>query len=420
MPNLHRLIKSYTEKNIVVRILIGMILGIALGLSAKYTNLEFEADLVNFAKLLGDLFISSLKSVAPILVFILVANSILSNNFSNSKGLKRVLFLYLLGTFFGGLTGVVFSYIFPVTLALNVPADLNFKNPGSLIVVLQNLLFNIVDNPIHALMNANYIGILAWAIILGIMLRNSNESTKHFFTDLAKAITKIVRIIIQFAPFGIFGLICISVYSTGLNVLSSYGKIILLLVSAMLFLALIINPIIVLFYLKKNPYPLVITCLRESGITAFFTRSSAANIPVNIALAKKLNLDEELYPISIPLGATINMGGASVVIAIMSISAAFSLGIHPDFTSAILLSLVATIGACGASGVAGGSLMLIPLACSLFGIGDDIAMQVVAIGFIIGVIQDSLETAINSSTDILFTAVASYTTNATTPTNTNI
>lgn len=410
MPTLHELFKSYTEKNIVIRILIGMFLGIILALSAKYSDITFLKNFVNFSKLLGDLFITSLKSVAPILVFILVANSILSKNFSNTKGLKKVIQLYLLGTFFGGLTGVVFSYLFPITLNLNIPANINIQNPSSLIAVFQNLLFKMIDNPINALINANYIGILSWAIILGIMLRKSNQSTKHLFSDLADAITKIVKFVIQFAPFGIFGLVCISVYTTGLDVLLSYGKLILLLVFAMLFLALIINPLIVWLYTQKNPYPLVFFCLKESGITAFFTRSSAANIPVNLALSKKLNLDEELYPISIPLGANINMGGASVVIAIMSLCAAFSLGLKPDFASAVLLCLVATIGACGASGVAGGSLMLIPLACSLFGISDDIAMQVIAIGFIIGVIQDSLETAINSSTDILFTAVASYAT----------
>lgn len=410
MPTLHQLFRSYTEKNIVIRILIGLILGVILGLGAKYSDIAFLENCVNFAKLLGNLFIGALKSVAPILVFILVANSILSKNFSNTKGLKRVIWLYLLGTFFGALTGVVFCYLFPVTLNFNVATELNLQNPNSLIAVFQNLLFKMIDNPINALVNANYIGILTWSIILAIALRKSNQSTKHFFADFADAITKIVKFVIQFAPLGVFGLVCVSVYTTGLNILVSYGKLILLLVFAMLFLALIINPFIAWMYIRKNPYPLVFTCLKESGVTAFFTRSSAANIPVNLNLAKKLNLDEELYPISIPLGANINMGGASVVIAIMSLCAAFSLGIKPDFASALLLCLVATIGACGASGVAGGSLMLIPLACSLFGISDDIAMQVIAIGFIIGVIQDSLETAINSSTDILFTAIASYTT----------
>lgn len=307
--------------------------------------------------------------------------------------------------------GVAFSFLFPTTLSINDVIAADKTAPVNILVVLKDLFFKIVDNPLHAISSGNFMGILAWAVGFGIALRFCTNETKKVFVDLSEATTKIVQFIIQLAPFGIFGLVCTSVYNTGLSTLAGYLRIVIVLVVAMAFVALVINPLIVFVTLRKNPYPLVFTCLKESGLTAFFTRSSAANIPVNLNLCRKLKLDEELYSISIPLGATINMAGAAVVISIMALAAANTLGIRPDFGTALLLCVISAIGACGASGVAGGSLLLIPLACSLFNIQNDVAMQVVAIGFIIGVIQDSVETAINSSTDVVFTAVASHKTN---------
>lgn len=424
MSKFQTLIESYKDKNLVLRIIIGVIIGAAIGFLAQkfplpnpdltfseQKDLPFHISCIyvinSVAAIFGKLFVGALKAAAPILVFILIASSILTNNFNNAKGIKKVLFLYMLGTFVAAIIGVLASFIFPVALVLDVSGELTRAAPQSVVEVLENLLFKIVDNPINAIASANYIGILAWSIGFGVSLRFCTNETKSLFIDLSDAITMIVKFIIQLAPFGILGLVATSVFETGGEALLGYAKLILVLVGAMAFLALVVNPIITFIFLKKNPYPLIFTCLKESGITAFFTRSSAANIPVNLSLCKKLKLDEEIYPISIPLGATINMGGAAVVISILSLSAAHTLGIHPTFGTALLLSVVAAISACGASGVAGGSLMLIPLAASLFNISNDVAMQVVAIGFIIGVIQDSVETAINSSTDVLFTAIAS-------------
>lgn len=314
--------------------------------------------------------------------------------------------LYLIGTFLASLSAVIASFLFPTTLVLQTN-NAELLAPQSIIVVLKDLVFKMVDNPVHALSTGNYIGILTWAIGIGIALRHCAVETKKMFKDISEGITKVVKFIIRLAPFGIFGLVSTSVAQTGFEALGGYAKLLIVLVGTMLFVAFVVNALIVYFVTKKNPYPLIITCVKESAVTAFFTRSSAANIPVNMNLCKKLNLDEKLYSISIPLGATINMAGAAVTIAVLALSAVNTLNIQIGFLDALLLSVIAAIGACGASGVAGGSLMLIPLACSLFGISNDIAMQVVAVGFIIGVIQDSVETALNSSTDVLFTAIAS-------------
>ena len=406
--NFQKLVNKYMDKSLITRIVVCLILGAILGFVAQSINSEPLNGAANFAGLLGNLFVGALKAVAPILVFILILSAIVNKEFSGGgTGLKKVVILYLVGTFLASCTGVIFSFLFPTELALMGIEGANRPAPVSVLVVLKDLLFKVVDNPINAIATGNYIGIIAWAVALGVTLRYASEQTKKFFGDVSEALTKVVQFIIQLAPIGVFGLVCATVYETGLQALAGYARIVVVLVVAMVFVALVVNPIIVFVITKKNPYPLVFTCLKESGITAFFTRSSAANIPVNLNLCKKLGVNEELYPISIPLGATINMGGAAVVIAVMALAAANTLGISVDFGTALLLCVVAALGGCGASGVPGGSLLLIPLACGLFGISNDIAMQVVAIGFIIGVIQDSVETAVNSSTDVIFTAIAS-------------
>ena len=407
--NMKKMFDSYKDKSLIMRIIVGLVLGAILGVAAQGAGENaFFSSLVGFAGLLGNLFVGALKAVAPILVFILILSAIINKEFSSGgTGLKKVVVLYIVGTLLASATGVAFSFMFPTELALSGIEGADRLAPVSVLVVLKDLLFKIVDNPLNAIVTGNYIGIIAWAVGLGVSLRYAKSETKKFFGDISEALTKIVQFIIQLAPFGVFGLVATTVYETGLQALAGYARIVVVLVAAMAFVALVVNPLIVFVMTKKNPYPLVLTCLKESGITAFFTRSSAANIPVNLNLCKKLGINEELYPISIPLGATINMGGAAVVIAIMALAAANTLGITPDFGTALLLCVVGALGACGASGVPGGSLLLIPLACGLFGISNDIAMQVVAIGFIIGVIQDSVETAINSSTDVIFSAVAS-------------
>ena len=311
----------------------------------------------------------------------------------------------MIGTFLAALTAVLVSFAFPTELVLKA-AEVTQTPPSSLAEVIKTLLTNMVENPIKAIVNANYMGVLSWAAIIGVALRHSSDTTKVVINDLAEAVSNVVRWVIWFAPFGVFGLVTQTIAETGLKVLLDYGRLLVVLAGSMFFIALVVNPLIVFFKIRRNPYPLVFTCLRESGITAFFTRSSAANIPVNLNLAKKLGLHEDTYSITIPLGATINMAGAAITINIMTLAAAHTLGIHVDFGSALLLSVVATLAAAGASGVPGGSLLLIPLACSFFNIPDTIAIQVVAIGFIIGVVQDSVETALNSSTDVLFTAAA--------------
>ena len=390
---LHRLKRT----SLVTQIVIGLIAGILLAWLAPSAALT-----VGF---IGKIFVSALKAVAPILVFVLVMASIANHKHGQETHIRPILVLYLFGTFAAAVVAVVASMLFPSNLVLSTH-DVAISAPGGIHEVLQSLLLSVVDNPVSALMNANFIGILAWAIGMGIAIRHAGETTRTVLNDLSNGVTLIVRVVIRFAPLGIFGLVASTLASSGFNALLGYLHLLVVLIGCMLFVALVVNPLIVFWKLRRNPYPLVFLCLRESGITAFFTRSSAANIPVNIALSEKLGLHEDTYSVSIPLGATINMAGAAITITVLSLAAVHTLGIQVDLPTAILLSVVAAVCACGASGVAGGSLLLIPLACSLFGIPSDIAMQVVAVGFIIGILQDSAETALNSSTDVLFTAAA--------------
>lgn len=390
--------KKWNSISLVKRIICGMLIGAILGVVVpQATGLS----------ILGDLFVGALKAVAPILVFVLVISALAHAKSGKSGNMKMVIFLYLLGTFLAAAVAVVASFIFPITLTLAEAAG-DTAAPSGIVEVLKSLLLNIVSNPIGALFNANFIGILTWAIILGVALRAASETTKDILGDLAEAVSKAVRWVISLAPIGILGLVFTTVSTNGLEIFTEYGILLLLLVGCMLFVALVVNPIMVYCCTHKNPYPLVWRCLKESGITAFFTRSSAANIPVNMELCEKLELDEDCYSVSIPLGSTINMAGASVTITVMALAAVHTLGISVDIPTAIILSVLAAASACGASGVAGGSLLLIPLACSLFGIPNDVAMQVVGVGFIIGVVQDSCETALNSSSDVLFAAAAEY------------
>lgn len=392
-------LNKWNKISLVKRILIGLIIGILLALTIP-----------NIAKpivIFGSLFVGALKSVAPILVFFLVISAICQHKQGQQTNMKSIIFLYLLGTFLAGLVAVIASFLFPITLTLGSGVS-KMAPPGGVVEVLKALLMNVVDNPVMALYNANYIGILSWALIIGIALKNASSSTKTMISNVSDALSQVVKWIINFAPLGIMGLVFDSISTQGIESLLSYGQLIMLLVGCMLFIALVVNPLIAFIGIRKNPYPLVFKCLKNSGLTAFFTRSSAANIPVNMQLCKDLNLDKDTYSVSIPLGATINMGGAAITISILTLAAVHTLGIEVNIIMALLLSLLSAISACGASGVAGGSLLLVPLACSLFGIPNDIAMQVVGVGFIVGVIQDSCETAINSSTDVLFTAVAEF------------
>lgn len=379
---------------------------IALGLIAGVAFAYFFQDAAKSVALLGDLFVKALKSVAPVLVFVLVMASIANHRQGSQSRMGRVIALYLVGTFFAALLAVVVSFMFPITIQLQVLEE-SVSPPGNITEVLLTLLLNIVSNPVEALLNANYMGILAWAIALGIALRSAHEHTKETLRSFSNAVSYVVRLVIRFAPLGIFGLVAGTIATTGFEVLWDYARLLVILIGCMLIVALVINPIIVWTQIRRNPYPLVFLCLRESGITAFFTRSSAANIPVNMALSKKLGLNEDIYSVSIPLGATINMAGAAITITVLTLAAVNTVGISVDIGTALLLSVVASVAACGASGVAGGSLLLIPLAASLFGISNDLAMQIVGVGFVIGVLQDSAETALNSSTDVLFTAAAS-------------
>lgn len=391
------LINWSQRTSIVTQIVMGLVLGIALALIWPEAALKVE--------FLGTLFISALKAVAPILVFVLVIAAISNKRPGESSHLKPVLWLYVVGTLSAAIVAVVASTLFPTTLVLTDAAT-GISAPGGIGEVLMQLLKNAVANPINALLNANYIGILVWAVAIGIALRRGAETTRQAVADLSNGITLIIQAVIRVAPVGIFGLVAATVATTGTEALAGYVQLLAVLLGAMLFVALVVNPIIVWYKIRRNPFPLVWMCLRESGVTAFFTRSSAANIPVNMAIAKRLNLDENTYSVAIPLGATINMAGAAITISVLTLAAAHTLGIAVDIPTAILLCVVSAVCACGASGVAGGSLLLIPLACSMFGISNDVAMQVVAIGFIIGVLQDSAETALNSSTDVLFTAAA--------------
>lgn len=391
------LVNKWNGISLIIRIVIGLIVGALLGLFApQLTPVAF----------LGSMFVGALKAIAPILVFILVISSVAKAGVGIGKRFRTVIALYLVTTFLAAVVAVFASYAFPVTLVFSNAAE--GAAPGGIWEVLLNLLNNIVSNPVASLMNANYIGILTWALLFGFALRAASESTKYMMTELSEGVSKVVRWIINLAPFGIMGLVFSSVYEYGLEIFTSYGKLLVVLVGCMLFIALVVNPIIVACLLKRNPYPLVFRCLKESGVTAFFTRSSAANIPVNMQLCEKLGLDKDIYSVSIPLGATINMDGAAITITVMTLAAAHTLGISVDIPTAIVLSVLATLAACGASGVAGGSLLLIPMACSLFGISNDIAMQVVGVGFIIGVVQDSVETALNSAGDVLFAATAEF------------
>jgi len=395
---LKNFLSAWNKISLVKQIILGLAVGIVLALIAPQQ--------LSGITILGDLFVGALKAVAPVLVFFLVMSAISQHKSGQKTNMKSIIILYLLGTFLAGTLAVVASFIFPVELVLANPEAGSVAPPEGIGEVLRTLVFNVVSNPVNALLNANYIGILAWAILLGVALRGASENTKNFLGDVSEAVSQVIRWVIRFAPLGVMGLVFNSIATTGLKSLLEYGKIIVLLVAVMLVDALVINPIIVYVNTRQNPFPLVLKCLKDSGITAFFTRSSAANIPVNMKLCEELKLDKDTYSISIPLGATINMGGAAITISILTLAATHTLGIQVDFASAIILCVLSAISACGASGVAGGSLLLIPLACSLFGIPNDIAMQVVGVGFIIGVIQDSCETALNSSTDVLFTATA--------------
>ena len=396
------LLRKWNSISLIWRIVMGLVIGAVLGVCSQ----AFAWDQIMIIDLLGTLFVSALKAVAPVLVFFLVLSALA--NAKTAGSMKTVILLYIVSTILSAFIAVLVSFAFPVDIQLANPPEDVAASPEGIGAVLLTLVTNIFSNPVDALMKGNFIGILAWAIVLGIALRSARQSTKTVFENISEAITRVVRWIITLAPFGILALVYTSVSTSGLEIFTSYGAIILLLVGCMLLIALVVNPIIVFVCIRKNPYPLVLRCLKDSGITAFFTRSSAANIPVNMELCQNLGLNKDNYSVSIPLGATINMAGAAVTISIMTMATVHLLGIQVDFPTAVVLSILSAVGACGASGVAGGSLLLIPLACSLFGIGQDIAMQVVAVGLIIGVIQDSCETALNSSSDVLFTASAEY------------
>ncbi|MCR4965939.1 MAG: serine/threonine transporter SstT [Bacteroidales bacterium] len=399
MHKITELLKKWSDISLMLRIFIGLVIGAVLGLLAPHWSA---------IGLLGRLFVSALRGIAPILVAVLVISSVSKASSGLGPRFRTVISRYLLSTFIAAVCAVVGSFLFPVTLQLEKAAEVE-KTVGSLGEVFDNLLTGMVGNPIAALANANYIGILFWSIIIGIALKAlASKPTLDVVHDLSAVITKVVRWVIEFAPFGIMGLVYTSISENGLSIFTTYGHLLLLLVGCMLANTLIFNPLISFLMLKRNPYPLLFTCLKESGLQAFFTRSSAANIPINLAVCKKLGLDEDFYSVSIPLGATINMDGAAVTITVFSLAVANTVGVDVSFASALFLSVIATLGACGASGVAGGSLLLIPMACSFFGIGDDIAMQAVAVGFIVGVVQDSVETALNSSGDVFFTATAEY------------
>lgn len=395
----HKIGKKYRETALIKLIAAGLVIGIIIALAAPQA--------VPAVAVLGDLFVRALKGIAPVLVFVLVMNALAQKNSDASAAMKPIVRLYVFATFCASLVAVAFSFAFPTALHLQV-ADAQLAPPSGIIEVLHNLILSVVDNPIHALATANYIGILGWACLAGIALHSASDTTKDMLNDFAKTVTKIVQWVIRFAPFGIMGLVANAIGTNGLGALLGYVQILGVLLAAFFSVALVMNPLIVYLHIHRNPYPLVWTTLKESGLYAFFTRSSAANIPVNLDLCERLGLDEDTYSISIPLGATINMSGAAITIAVLSLAAAHTLGISVDLPTALLLCLVSTVGACGASGVAGGSLLLIPVACASFGIGNDIAMQVVGVGFIIGVLQDACETALNSSTDVLFTATAEF------------
>ena len=392
-----RFISTWNRTSLIKRIAIGVVVGAVLGLLIpKFTVIG----------LLGDMFVGGLKAIAPLLVFALVANALSQTREGQQSNMKTVIVLYLFGTFAAALTAVISHYIFPISLKLGAAAATKATAPQGVGEVFKDLLLKMVDNPVNALAQANYIGVLVWAVVFGFAMRTASNHTKDLLNTLAEVTSQIVRWIINLAPFGILGLVFNTISENGVGVLADYGVLILVLVGTMAFVALVVNPIIAFMMIGKNPFPLVFRCLKDSGITAFFTRSSAANIPVNLQLCEDLGLNPDTYSVSIPLGSTINMAGAAVTINVLTLAAVTTLGIEVDFATALILSVVSAISACGASGIAGGSLLLVPVACSLFGISNDLAMQVVGVGFIVGVIQDSCETALNSSTDVLFTAVA--------------
>ena len=393
---------TFAEKflggNLVLRIAVGIVAGVLLALAWP--------DAASSAMLLGNLFVQALKAVAPVLVLVLVAAALANQEAGSHAQLRPVVILYLIGTFSAAFLAVFMSTLFPTTLLLTV-SDVSINPPQGIGEVLNNLLFKLADNPVSAIMNGNFIGILVWGIALGLTMRHAADSSRAMLADISHAVTMIVRVVIRLAPIGIFGLVAGNLAEFGFSALQGYARILSVLLGSMMIMALLVNPLIVWIKTRRNPYPIVFTALRESGITAFFTRSSAANIPVNLALCERLELDENTYSVSIPLGATINMGGAAITITILTLAATHTLGIDVDLPTALLLSVVAALSACGASGVAGGSLLLIPLSCGLFGIPNDVAMQVVAVGFVISILQDSAETALNSSTDVVFTAAVS-------------
>ena len=392
------LFQKWSDTSLVLRIVMGIILGAVLAVA--FPNATWLA-------MLGTLFVGALKAVAPILVFVLVINALASHVSGQKTNMKGIVFLYLFATFIAGAVGVIAAKLFPVKLTFKeVEADL--QPPENVWGVMETLLNNIVSNPVDALINANYIGILAWAIVLGLALKAASSTTKTVITNLSEAVSKVVHWVINLAPFGIIGIMYNTIVTSGFGELKHYGTLIIILVGSMLLIALVINPIIVFVVARRNPYPLVWASLRESGLTALFTRSSAANIPVNMELCEKLGLDKNTYAMSIPLGATINMAGAAVTISVLTMSAAYTLDVHVDIATAIILMVVTAISAAGASGVPGGSLLLIPLACGLIGIPNDLAVQVIGVGLIISVVQDSCETALNSSSDVVFTATAEY------------
>ena len=394
-----KLWNKWTEIALVKRILVGLVLGAILGLTIPGAT---------GISILGDVFVIALKAIAPLLVFFLVISSLCNAGNSHGGVIKTVIILYMFSTVLAAVIAVFASMAFPVKLTLATAAATDTAAPQGIAEVLNNLLLNVVANPVSSLVNANYVGILTWAILLGLAFRAANDMTKNVLNDIANGTSAVVSWIINMAPFGIFGLVFNTVSTNGLEIFTTYGKLLALLVGCMLFIYFVTNPLLVYWCIRKNPYPLIFHCLKRSALTAFFTRSSAANIPVNMKVCEEMGLDRDTYSVTIPLGATINMDGAAITITVMTMATAFTLGIHVDIPTAIILSLLAALSACGASGVAGGSLLLIPMACSLFGISDDISMQVVAVGFIIGVIQDSVETALNSSSDLLLSASAEF------------
>ena len=394
--------KQFVDKlkslSLINRIIIGMGVGILFGITLPQFTVF---------GMLGMVFVNALKAIAPLLVFFIVMSALAQHKEGHETNMKSIVVLYLFGTFAAALIGVIASFVFPISMTLTESAT-DVAAPQGIVAVLQSLVLKIVDNPVNAIVSGNYIGILSWAVLFGMAFRKADESVKNILSQVADATSHVVKIVISFAPIGIMGLVFTTVSENGVGVFANYGGLILVLIGSMFFVAFVVNPAIVYFMIRENPFPLVFRCLKESGVTAFFVRSSAANIPVNMQLCKDLGLDEDSYSVSIPLGATINMAGAAITITVLTLGAVNTLGIQVDFLTALILSVLSTIAACGASGVAGGSLLLIPVACSLFGISNDIAMQVVGVGFIIGVLQDSCETALNSSTDVLFTAAAEF------------